>query len=1214
MFHSPNKYRGFMPRFRITSVALLTLSVSLAVNGAGRSTKSSAELKTQAGQVKTQAAQLKSQVANQMANLPAYFEPNRGQTDASVTYLANFGSTRLFLTPDSAVFVLKNGKPAVKGATQVPSPVVRMRMVNAERARQDEGFEKLPGISNYFIGKDSSKWVSGIPQFAKVKRQGVYPGVDMVFYGNQRQLEYDFIVAPGADPSRIELAYDGVNGISTNAAGDLVLATFAGDFIQKKPKVYQRFNGKQVEVAAGYRIGLGKTVRFELARYDRGQPLVIDPVIVFNAVVGSSGDEIFEGIAVDSSFNTYVAGQTNWNDFPLVNALQSSYLATNKIFLFKLNAAGSALVYSTVLGGESNDYGAGVGVDAAGNAIVTGTTTSHQFPLAAAAQSTYGGDPGDGFVAKISPSGSALLYSTYLGGTGLDQMQAIAVDSSGNAYVTGSSSGAFPITSGSFQPSIGGGVSDCVITKYTAAGVVAYSSYLGGDDLDICYAVAADSNGSAYLTGVTYSANFPLTSGAAYGTYKGGPGDAFIARINSTGSARVYSTYFGGEGSDIAHGIAVDSLGNAYLSGITGSKLLPTTAGAYQTTNPSSSNAAFISKFNSSGFLVYSTFLSGTNDDGALGIAVDIFGIAYVVGYTRSPNFPMVAAVIGTKPGAPADTAGFAAALNAAGNGLVYSTFLGGQGASATKQSARAVVVDSGSNAYIVGQTDSLYYKNTNGALYAGYGASDIFVTKLSSASSSCVVSFGTATLFAYGSGTTFPVEVFAPSGCSWTSTASQSWVTLSGNTAATGSGSLTVSAGANSGTTRTAAVNFSTGQSITITQGPGGCTYAFSTTTGTAPAAGGTATAPLTAGSGCSFVATTTEPWLTITNGTGSGNVSISYNATANGLSSSRSGTIVVNNAVFTVTQPAAGGTGGTGPATVISASPAGGSGGSQVFTFTFASPAGYQSLTVVDALINNFLDGRQACYVAVVPSGATSAAVYLVNDGGDAGGPYSSMTLPSSGTVSNNQCSISGSGSSVSGSGNNLVVALNINFRSSFGGNKVLYLAAQNAIGNSGWQAAGTWNVPGVACSGPCVVSATPSHTNGSSGAFVYNFTDSSGVADVAVLNVIVNNFIDGRRGCYVAFAPSGTSGGTLYLVNDAGDASGPYATMTLPGTGTVSNSQCTITGSGSSFTAGGTNLTLTLNTTFSNFSGNKVMYLAARSGTVSSNWQAVGSITIP
>ena len=219
MSHSPNNHRGFMFRSRITAVALVTLSVSFVVNGAGRSTKAPT-------------AELKTQTAKQLANLPAYFEPNRGQTDASVSYLANFGSTRLFLTRDSAVFVLKGRNQqhaaADKAVTQEPSSVVRMRMVNAERShqnsRQDEGFEKLPGISNYFVGKDTSKWVTNIPQYARVRRQGVYPGVDMVFYGNQRQLEYDFVVAPGADASRIELAYDGVNGISTNSAGDLVLA------------------------------------------------------------------------------------------------------------------------------------------------------------------------------------------------------------------------------------------------------------------------------------------------------------------------------------------------------------------------------------------------------------------------------------------------------------------------------------------------------------------------------------------------------------------------------------------------------------------------------------------------------------------------------------------------------------------------------------------------------------------------------------------------------------------------------------------------------------------------------------------------------------------------------------------------------------------------------------------------------------------------------
>ena len=295
----------------------------------------------------------------------------------------------------------------------------------------------------------------------------------------------------------------------------------------------------------------------------------------------------------------------------------------------------------------------------------------------------------------------------------------------------------------------------------------------------------------------------------------------------------------------------------------------------------------------------------------------------------------------------------------------------------------------------------------------------------------------------------------------------------------------------------------------------------------------------------------------------------------------------------------------------TVNGTNPAAGSGLAQTFTFSVSSPSGYQGITLVNALINNFVDGRRACYLAVVPSSGT---VYLVNDAGDAGGPYAGMSLPGSGTVQNSQCSISGNGSSISGSGNNLTVTLNVTFNSSFAGNRILFTAAQSTAGNTGWQIGGTWNVPGAPVTGPTVVGATLPHGTAASGTYAFTFADSNGLADLAVANVLINSSIDGRHACYVAYAPTTLTSGTLYLVNDAGDASGPYSTLTLPGSGIIRNSQCTISGSGSAVTTNGNTMTLNLNMNFTNFGGNRVIYAASRSGTTSSDWQAIGFITLP
>jgi hypothetical protein len=295
----------------------------------------------------------------------------------------------------------------------------------------------------------------------------------------------------------------------------------------------------------------------------------------------------------------------------------------------------------------------------------------------------------------------------------------------------------------------------------------------------------------------------------------------------------------------------------------------------------------------------------------------------------------------------------------------------------------------------------------------------------------------------------------------------------------------------------------------------------------------------------------------------------------------------------------------------------PASGSGASQTFTFTFSDPAGWQNLSVVDVLINPALDGRHACYVAFVPSGASAGSVFLVNDAGDAGGPYAGLVLPGGGTVSNSQCTIAGAGSSVSATGNTLTLNLAIAFSAGFGGNKVIYIAAQNkSSGNSGWQALATWRIPAAQAAGPAVAGMAPGRTTGlGPTSFTFTFTDTNGWQDIAVVNVLVNSAIDGRHACYLAFVPSGASGGSVFLVNDAGDAAGPYAGMVLPGNGAVSNSQCTVSASGASVSAGGNTLTLVLPVTFTSaFAGNQVFFLAARSNTLNSDWQAVGSATVP
>jgi len=356
-------------------------------------------------------------------------------------------------------------------------------------------------------------------------------------------------------------------------------------------------------------------------------------------------------------------------------------------------------------------------------------------------------------------------------------------------------------------------------------------------------------------------------------------------------------------------------------------------------------------------------------------------------------------------------------------------------------------------------------------------------------------------------------------------------------------------------------------------------------------------------------WTATATVAWITVTSGaSGSGNGTVNYLVAPNPSANPRTGTITIGGYVFTVLQAST-----QIPASPTAAGPASGSGTVQTFIFTFSDTGGYQNLGVVDVLINSVLDGRQACYVAFVPSGASTGSVYLVDDAGDAGGPYSGMLLPGSGSVQNSQCSISGLGSSVSGNGNTLTVTLAITFASSFAGNKVIYTSAQDkSSANSGWQVLGTWGVPGPAPAGPWVGGVSPGRSSSATQTYTFTFADTNGWQDITVANVLINSAIDGRYGCYVAFAPAS---GSVFLVDDAGDAGGPYSGMVLPGSGSVSNSQCTISAAGSSFAGGGNTLTLMLAVSFNqSFAGNQVLYLAARSNTLNSGWQAVGSVAVP
>jgi hypothetical protein len=473
-------------------------------------------------------------ILDSYGKLPLAFEANHGQTDKRVKFLSRTGGYTLFLTADQAVLTLSRKKtddphkakiagashksPSSMAATKAGG-VLRMKLRNANPAAKVTGVDELPGTSNYFIGNDRTKWQANVPTYAKVKYEAIYSGIDLVYYGNQRQLEYDFVVAPGANPHRIQFYVRGAKQIRQDAQGELVFKVGEDAIRWHRPLVYQEKDGTRQEIAARYAITDKNRVGFELAKYDASRPLYIDPLI-YSTYLGGSGSDFGQGIALDNAGNAYVTGYTDSTNFPTMNPLQPTFGGGNSdAFVTKFNPNGSALIYSTYLGGSGSDFGQGIALDNAGDAYVTGATNSTDFPVTTGAFQTTNGGGYNAFVAKINPSGSALVYSTYLGGNGGDEYgdggTGIAVDGAGNACITGyTGSKDFPTTPSAFQTVCGGGPPggcyDAFVAKFDPTGsALVYSTYLGGSNVDHGTGIAVDGAGNAYVTGYTSSTDFP---------------------------------------------------------------------------------------------------------------------------------------------------------------------------------------------------------------------------------------------------------------------------------------------------------------------------------------------------------------------------------------------------------------------------------------------------------------------------------------------------------------------------------------------------------------------------------------------------------------------------------------------------------------------------------------------------------------------------------
>ena len=706
--------------------------------------------------------QTKARTNEAYGQLPLSFEANQGQADSQAKFLSRGSGYSLFLMPTEAVLsLIKPNAHSTEESQAATSEqaLLRMKLIGANSSSQISGLDKLPGKSNYLIGNNPAKWHTNIPNYARVKYQEVYPGVNLIYYGNQQQLEYDFIVSPGASPQSITLDFDGADRLEVDAQGDLVIQMVGEAIHQRRPSIYQELNGARHEISGGYVLKDKYQVGFQVGNYDTTQPLVIDPVLLYSTYFGA----LTEGraIAVDANGNAYVTGTAGV--IPTVNPFQPTYSGGNSdIFVAKLSPAGNGLVYSTYLGGENNDTGFSLALhtDTAGltYAYVTGVTKSSYFPIKAGAfQSAFMGGTsdyygGDVFLAVLNPAGDSLKYCSYLGGIGDERGWGIATDSSGNAYIAGDTNSnftnlpQFPTRNGFRNPS----QDSCGSYSCWEAFVVKINPNLSGD-ASLVYSTLLGSTGThdnasgiavrgniAYVTGNTSSTDFPTTPNAFQTAYAGGSRDAFVAEIDTSKSGAislVYSTLLGGHGDDVGNKIAADSLGNVYVVGFTASvdnastpqnEGFPTTIGAYQTTYGGGLRDAFMAKLNlasqSSNDLIYSTYFGGSGQDEGSDVGLDAAGSAYIIGLTLSPNFPIInpwrfndlvgCGILGNTFGGGtcgADPCAdiFVAKIYLRGHGLadlVYSTYLGGK----KEDIGFGIAVDAASgNAYVTGYTDS---------------------------------------------------------------------------------------------------------------------------------------------------------------------------------------------------------------------------------------------------------------------------------------------------------------------------------------------------------------------------------------------------------------------------------------------------------------------------------------------------------------------------
>jgi len=1083
--------------------------------------------------------------------LPIFFIPNAGQTDPAIRYIAQTREMMAGFALDSVVF-------------QIHETQLRVHFAGANPSVSIEGVGAMAARANYLIGNDPAAWHTSLPTYRGIVYRNLYTGIDMNYAGRGPKLESEFLVAAGADPNQIRLEYPGADRIFIDARGDLVVQCAAAELREQAPVAYQEFEGVRHPVEAAYRILGGNTIAFDLGDYDATLPLVIDPVISYSTYLGGTAQSAVTALAVDASANLYAAGWTEAIDFPVSNAIQAVNRGGVDAFVFKLNPAGSTLLYATYIGGRGDDRAAGIAVDSSGQIYLAGSTASADFPLVSSIRPTLGGIR-DAFVVKLNAIGNLLVYSTFLGGIGYDAATAIAVDAAGNAYISGDTQSTdFPISSP--VQSVLGGATDAFITRLTPAGAISFSTYLGGTNDEHAGGIAVDASGGIYIAGGTLSTNFPLA--APLQAANGGSQDAFVTKISTSPAALVYSTYLGGAGGQAgspeqANAIAVDSTGSAYVAGVTNSANFPVTAGAFQTAFNGVQDA-FVTKLNAAGSAkVYSTYLGSFSFDWASGIAVDSGGNAYVAGYTSSSGFPVVG---GVQAGFNGFYDAFVSKLNPLGNGLTFSTMFGGTGA----DQANAIAVDSSGNVFIGGQTSSLDLPLQGAIQSSNVGGSTGWVARLGVTAPPPQLPAANSVAPSSGSGNavTFTAQYSHPAGAGSLVT-----VALLLNTTASLNFGCYVTYSPATNLFALANDDASTG-GVSVTPGGGSGANDQCVLNG--------------AGSSASIAGTNLTLTVSITFQPAFAGTKTVYLYAADAVSN----TGFLAKGTWTVTIPPP-------MPSADSVSPNASTGASQTFSFVFSDTQSSSNLTVMAMLFSTSGSLSNSCYIVY---DRVAGSIRLFSDNAQGSG---SKLVGSTTVLRNSQCAVGTV--STSSSGLSQIVNVSITFMGAFGGLQNIYMFASEGVLNTGFVQRGTYL---VAAGGiPIANSVIPSAGSGPSQRFSFTVSDQGGSGFIVAVAMLFSTTLNTNNACSLVYDR------TQNTISLAFDIAANGAAALIPGSSAViSNNQCSVRGANSTIVAGTTALVVTVDIAFNaTFFGAKNAYLYAAESLTNSGWINVGGWTV-